>query len=61
LTVDGKEAGRTEVKRTVPAAFTATETFDVGVDLGSPVSLAYFDRRPFAFDGKILAVNVQLR
>ena len=41
------------VKRTVPAAFTASETFDVGVDLGSPVSLDYFDRRPFRFDGKI--------
>ncbi|MFZ4703386.1 MAG: hypothetical protein ACOYMG_25370, partial [Candidatus Methylumidiphilus sp.] len=35
---------RTTVKRTVPAVFTASETFDVGVDLGSPVSLAYFDR-----------------
>ena len=42
-----------DVKRTVPAAFTASETFDVGIDLGSPVSLDYFDRRPFAFDGKI--------
>ena len=39
LKVDGKEVGRTTVKRTVPAAFTASETFDVGVDLGSPVSL----------------------
>jgi arylsulfatase len=47
LTVDGKEVARTTVKRTVPAAFTASETFDVGVDLGSPVSLDYFDRRPF--------------
>ena len=50
LTVDGKEVARTTVKRTVPAAFTASETFDVGVDLGSPVSLDYFDRRPFRFD-----------
>ena len=29
---------RAAVKRTVPAAFTASETFDVGGDLGSPVS-----------------------
>ena len=49
------------VKRTVPAAFTASETFDVGVDLGSPVSLDYFDRRPFAFDGKINSVTVDLK
>jgi len=61
LSLDGKEAARTTVKRTVPAAFTASESFDVGVDLGSPVSMDYFDRRPFAFDGKISAVNVQLK
>ena len=48
-------------KRTVPAAFTASETFDVGVDLGSPVSLDYFDRRPFRFDGAIHSVDVQLK
>ncbi len=57
LTVDGKEVARTTVKRTVPAAFTASETFDVGVDLGSPVSLDYFDRRPFRFNGKIEKVK----
>jgi hypothetical protein len=61
LTVDGKAAARTTVERTVPAAFTASETFDVGVDLGSPVSLAYFDKRPFQFDGEIEAVTVSLK
>jgi arylsulfatase len=48
-----KEMGRTTVARTVPAAFTASETFDVGMDLGSPVSLDYEKRRPFAFNGTI--------
>jgi arylsulfatase len=61
IKVDGKETARTTVKRTVPAAFTASETFDVGVDLGSPVSLNYFDRRPFAFNGKIEKVEVNLK
>ena len=61
LTVDGKEVARTTVKRTVPAAFTASETFDVGVDLGSPVSLDYFDRRPFRFTGRIDRVSVELK
>jgi len=61
LTVDGAEVARTTVKRTVPAAFTASESFDVGVDLGSPVSLDYFDRAPFAFNGKIENVTVELR
>ena len=61
LSVDGKEVARTTVKRTVPAAFTASETFDVGMDLGSPVSLDYFDRRPFAFTGTIEKVEVELK
>ena len=61
LKVDGQEVARTTVKRTVPAAFTASETFDVGIDLGSPVSLDYFDRRPFRFDGTISTVDVQLK
>ena len=60
LSVDGKEAARTTVKRAVPAAFSASETFDVGVDLGSSVSRDYFERRPFAFDGKIQEVRVEL-
>lgn len=61
LSVDSKEVARTTVARTVPAAFTASETFDVGVDLGSPVSLAYFDRRPFSLEGKIESVGVSLK
>ncbi len=58
--VDGREVANTTVKRTVSGAFSASETFDVGVDLGSTVSLDYFDRRPFRFDGKIEKVEVKL-
>jgi hypothetical protein len=61
IKVDSKEVARTTVKRTVPAAFTASETFDVGVDLGSPVSIDYFDRRPFAFNGAIKEAKVELK
>jgi arylsulfatase len=61
LTVDGQEVARTTVARTVPAAFTASETFDVGTDLGSPVSRDYYERRPFAFDGTIDTVSVSLK
>ena len=46
---------------TVPAAFTASESFDVGVDLGSPVSRDYFERRPYQFEGKISRVDVRLK
>jgi arylsulfatase len=61
LKVDGNEVGRVTVQRTVPAAFTASESFDVGIDLGSPVSPVYFDRRPFKFDGKIEQMSVKLK
>ena len=61
LKVDGKEIARTTVKRTVPGAFTASETLDVGVDLGSPVSLDYFDLAPFRFNGKIEKMTVELK
>ncbi|HRX56451.1 MAG TPA: arylsulfatase, partial [Verrucomicrobiales bacterium] len=61
ITVDGKEAARTTVKMTVPAAFTASESFDVGIDLGSPVSRDYFERRPFKLEGKIGTVKVELK
>ena len=60
LKVDGQEVARTTVKKTVPGAFSASETFDVGVDLGATVSLDYFDRRPFRFDGKIEKVAVKI-
>jgi arylsulfatase len=61
IVVDGQEVSRIPVKRTVAGAFSASETLDIGVDLGSPVSLDYFDRRPFPFNGRIEAVNVDLR
>ena len=61
ISVDGKEVAKVTVERTVPGAFTASETFDVGVDLGSPVAQAYDERRPFKFNGKIESVLVDLK
>ena len=61
LSVDGKEVARTSTPMTVPALFTASETLDFGVDLGSLVSRDYADRRPFKFEGKIGDVHVQLK
>ncbi|MES2707757.1 MAG: arylsulfatase [Verrucomicrobiota bacterium] len=61
LKVDDVEIGKAELQRTVPAAFTASESFDAGVDLGSTVSMGYYDRRPFAFTGKISKLNVTLK
>jgi arylsulfatase A-like enzyme len=61
ISIDGKPSMRVDVKRTVAGAFSASETLDVGTDLGSPVSLTYFDRRPFAFGGKISGMTVDLQ
>lgn len=61
LLVDGAEVAKTELKRTVPAAFTASESFDVGADLGSTVSLDYMNKRPFEFEGMIGRVTVELK
>ncbi len=55
-----EEVASTTVERTVPAAFTASESFDVGTDLGSPVSLDYADEVPFPFTGIVNKLTVEL-
>ncbi|NEP04301.1 MAG: arylsulfatase, partial [Okeania sp. SIO4D6] len=60
IEVDGSEVGRTKIEQVVGSAFTASETFDVGRDLGAPVSLDYADEVPFEFDGTINKVEVKL-
>lgn len=59
IRVDGKEVAKGRVPRSAPLTFTANDAFDVGRDSYSPVSLAYFDRKPFAFDGKIRHLKVE--
>ena len=51
--INGKEATRGTVQRTIPLFFTASETFDVGMDTLSPVADAYFDKAPFKFEGSL--------
>jgi len=50
--INGKEAATGKLQRTV-AGFTASETFDVGMDMGSPVADDYFDKAPFEFEGTL--------
>ena len=59
LTVNGEEVAQGRIERSVPAGHTASETFDVGVDLGSPVALDYYDRAPFRFTGKIEKIAIE--
>ena len=51
--VNGKQTATGTVQRTVPATFTASETFDVGMDTSSPVADDYFEKAPFRFEGKL--------
>jgi len=52
IRVNGQEVAKGRVPRNAPIVFTANDSFDVGMDSYSPVSLAYYDRAPFKFNGK---------
>jgi len=58
LFVNNKEVGAERIEKTVPGRF-GTGTFDVGMDTGSPVSDEYMP--PFAFNGEIHEVRVELK
>ena len=53
IRINGAEVAKGRVPRTAALAFTANDSFDVGMDSYSPVTLAYFDRAPFKFNGRI--------
>jgi hypothetical protein len=45
--------------RKLTAIFTANDCLDIGIALGSPVSLDYYDKAPFKFNGTIERVEVK--
>jgi arylsulfatase len=59
IRVNGQEAAKGRVPRTATLAFTANDAFDVGMDSYSPVSEAYYDRKPFKYNGRIDALKIQ--
>uniref|UniRef100_A0A7S4TAS1 Sulfatase N-terminal domain-containing protein n=1 Tax=Alexandrium monilatum TaxID=311494 RepID=A0A7S4TAS1_9DINO len=59
LLVDGAVVGEGRVEKSCQVMFDASETFDVGMDLGSPVSLQYSDRLPFEFSGELKSLSVK--
>jgi arylsulfatase len=59
MRVNGKKVAAGKVPMTAPFAFTANDCLDFGSDLGSPVSLDYYDEAPFKFNGKIGRVEVK--
>ena len=50
--------GQGRVPTAISLHFTTNESFDIGSDTDSPVSLAYFDQAPFAFNGTIGTTKV---
>ena len=59
ITLNGEEIAGGVVPVSVPLLFTANDCLDIGVSLGAPVSLDYYDRAPFPFTGHIENVNVR--
>jgi hypothetical protein len=59
MTVDGKAVADGEVPISAPLLFTANDCLDIGIALGSPVSLDYSDKAPFKFNGTIEQVRVK--
>jgi arylsulfatase len=59
LTVNGEQVAQGRIERSIPSIHSASETFDVGKDLGSPVALDYYDRAPFAFNGSIEKIDIK--
>ncbi len=58
LSVDGKELARKTIEHTIPLLMTADETFDIGIDLRSPVDDSY--QVPFRFNGTINKLTFKL-
>ncbi|MCY1390386.1 Arylsulfatase [compost metagenome] len=58
LYVNDERVGKGEVKMAVPGRFSATETLDIGMDLGSAVTAAYREAAPFPFNGTIADVTI---
>jgi arylsulfatase len=61
LSVDGKKVAEGRIDRTEPYFFSADETADVGMDLGTPVVEAVGAEAKSHFTGKIPKVTLELR
>jgi len=58
LFINGKQVGTTKIEKVVPFRYSATETMDIGMDLGSTVSSEY--RTPFEYTNTIEYVEFTL-
>jgi hypothetical protein len=58
MKVNGEVVAAGQVPISAPLLFTANDCLDIGIALGSPVSLDYYDKVPFKFNGTIEQVHV---
>lgn len=61
LLVDGAMVGTVTVPCTARQGLTIDETFDVGLDTGTPVSETYADAMPNAFQGELRSLTIDVR
>jgi arylsulfatase A-like enzyme len=59
MRVNGDVVASGQVPISAPLLFTANDCLDIGIALGSPVSLDYYDKVPFKFNGTIEQVHVE--
>jgi arylsulfatase len=59
MSVDGQAVATRSMPRTIPIALTLDETFDVGLDTGTPVDDRDY-QVPFAFTGTLVKLTVDL-
>jgi arylsulfatase A-like enzyme len=59
MTVNGSLVAEGTVPISAPLLFTANDCLDIGIALGSPVSLDYHEKAPFKFNGTINQVHVR--
>ena len=59
MRVGGKMVAESTVPISAPLLFTANDCLDIGIALGSPVSLDYYEKAPFKFNGTIEQVHVK--
>ncbi len=61
MMVNGEVVARGQVPISAPLLFTANDCLDIGIALGSPVSLDYSDKAPYKFNGTIERVHVEYK
>ncbi len=59
MKVNGELVAEGTAPVTCPIAFSVNECLDIGIAVGSPVSLDYYDKAPFRFNGTIERVEVR--